>query len=150
MLWKSNIFQCFRCFVIALKHNFLNFFVEYIYESIVMRNHPCAFVSSPGPGILKLYSCLNQLSPKFIMLINVEMPIIVGISIFTSMMNTTSERPKARNFFICLYFSFFEKLSWVEHENSSITSGPEHEVLRCFRFASFSVVICPLFVVEFF
>ena len=49
---------------------------------------------------------------KFILLINVEMPTIVGISIFISMINTTSERPKARNFFICLYLSVYEQLKF--------------------------------------
>ena len=39
------------------------------------------------------------------------------------MINTTFERLKARNFFICRYFSFYE-LSLVEHEKSFITSGP--------------------------
>ena len=54
------------------------------------------------------------------------MPIIVGILIFISMINTTSERLKAKKFYICRYFSFYEQLqflSWVEHEKSFITSG---------------------------
>ena len=53
----------------------------------------------------------------FIMLINVKMPTIVGtvptivgFLIFISMINTTSERLKARNFFICRHFSFYEQL----------------------------------------
>ena len=46
---------------------------------------------------------------KFILLINVKMPTIVGILIFISMMNTTSESLKASNFFSCLYFSFSEQ-----------------------------------------
>ena len=40
---------------------------------------------------------------------------------------TTTERLKARNFFICRYFKFMScwnfMLSWVEHEKSFITSG---------------------------
>ena len=51
--------------------------------------------------------CSTQLSIEFIMLINVKMPTIVGILTFISMINTTSERLKARNFFICRYFSSF-------------------------------------------
>ena len=35
------------------------------------------------------------------MLINVKMPTIVGILTFISMINTRSERLKARNFYIC-------------------------------------------------
>ena len=54
------------------------------------------------PEVIKLFSCSTQLSTKFILLINVKMPTIVGILTFISMINTTSERLKARNFFICL------------------------------------------------
>ena len=69
--------------------------------------------------VIKLYSCSTHLSTKCIMLIHVKMPTIVGIFIFMSMINTLSERLKVRNFFICLYFSFYEqlkfrvKLSWT-------------------------------------
>ena len=59
-----------------------------------------------GLWVIKLFSCSTQLSTKFIVLINVKMPTIVGILTFISMINTTSERLKARNFFICQYFSF--------------------------------------------
>ena len=34
----------------------------------------------PGPEVINLFSCSTQLSMKFILLINVEMPTIVGIS----------------------------------------------------------------------
>ena len=40
------------------------------------------------------------------------MPTIVGILTFTSMINTTSERLKARNFFICRYFSVYEQVKF--------------------------------------
>ena len=49
--------------------------------------------------------CSTQLSMKFIQLINVKMPTIVGNLTFISMINTTSDRPIASNFFICRYFS---------------------------------------------
>ena len=35
--------------------------------------------------VIKLFSCLTQLSMKFIMIINVKMPTIVGILTFISM-----------------------------------------------------------------
>ena len=60
----------------------------------------------PGPKVIKLFSCSTQLSMKFILLIDVKMPTIVGILTFISMINTTSER--ARNFFICRYFNFYD------------------------------------------
>ena len=53
----------------------------------------------PGPVVIKL-----KLSTKFILLINVKMPTTVGIFTFISMINTTSERLKASNFFIMLVF----------------------------------------------
>ena len=46
------------------------------------------------------------------MLMNVKMPTIVGILTLISMINTTSERLKGRNFFICWYFSFYEQLKF--------------------------------------
>ena len=38
------------------------------------------------------------------------MPTIDGILTFISMINTKSESLKARHFFICRYFSFYEQL----------------------------------------
>ena len=60
----------------------------------------------------KTFSWSTQLSMKFILLINVKMPTIIGILTFISMKNTISERLKARNFFICRYFSFYEQLKF--------------------------------------
>ena len=60
----------------------------------------------------KTFSYSTQLSTKFILLIIVKMPTIVGISMLISMINTTSERLKAKNFFICWYFSFNEQLKF--------------------------------------
>ena len=40
------------------------------------------------------------------------MSTIVGILTFISMINTTSERLKAINFFICRYFSHYEQLKF--------------------------------------
>ena len=68
--------------------------------------------TNTGPEVIKLFPCLTGLSRKFILLINVKMPTIVGILTFISMTNTTSERLKARNFFICRYFSFYEQLKF--------------------------------------
>ena len=43
--------------------------------------------SSSGPDFIKLFSCSAQLSTKFSLLINMKMPTIVGIFIFTSREN---------------------------------------------------------------
>ena len=65
-----------------------------------------------APEVIKLFSYSTQLSMKFILLINVKMPAIVGILTFISMINTTPDRLKARNFFICRYFSFYEQMKF--------------------------------------
>ena len=70
------------------------------------------FLLFTGPEVIKHFSFSTQLIMKFILLINVKMPTIVGILTFISMINTTSERLKARNFFICRNFSFYEKLKF--------------------------------------
>ena len=57
----------------------------------------------PGLKVIKLFSYSTQLSMNFILLINVKMPTFVGILTFISMINTTSERLKPRNFLICRY-----------------------------------------------
>ena len=58
-------------------------------------------------GFKKLFPCSTQLHTKFILLLNFKMATIFGIFTFISMINTTSERLEARNFFICRYFSFY-------------------------------------------
>ena len=50
---------------------------------------------------------------KFILLINVKMPTIVGILTFISSINTTSESFKARNILTFHYVSFYEQLKKV-------------------------------------
>ena len=66
--------------------------------------------SQSGPEVIKLFSFSTRLSTTFILLINVKMPTIIGILTFISMINTTPERLKERDFFICLYFSFYGQL----------------------------------------
>ena len=53
--------------------------------------------------VIKLFSYSTQLSTKLILFINVKIPIIVSIFTFISMINTTSERLKAKavRIYIC-------------------------------------------------
>ena len=60
----------------------------------------------------KTFSCSTQLSIKFIMLINVKMPSIVGISTIISMINITSESLKAIKVCIFQHFRFHEQLKF--------------------------------------
>ena len=55
-----------------------------------------------GPKVIKLFSCSTQLSTKFILLINVNMPRIVGILTFISMINTPFERECSGSVVECL------------------------------------------------
>ena len=61
--------------------------------------------SIPGPKVLKLFSCSAQLRLKFILLINVKMPTIVGILTFISKMNYRlwSSKPS-----ISIYLGYFD------------------------------------------
>ena len=61
----------------------------------------------PGPEVLKLFSCSSQLSMKFILLINVKMPTVVGILTFISGIDIKYKLFIARKFFIVQYFSFY-------------------------------------------
>ena len=74
---------------------------------------PVRVVSShlelPGPKVIEHFSCSTQLSMKIFVLINVEMPTIVGISTFMSRKNSIlglSEPEKMLNFLIFLYLPF--------------------------------------------
>ena len=75
-------------------------------------NVVCRFKSHhwPGSEVIELFPCSTQSSTKFILLINVKMPTIVGILTFMSTINTTFERLKSRNFFIYRYFIFCEEI----------------------------------------
>ena len=69
-------------------------------------------VSCSGLKAIKQFFMLSKMSFKFIMLINVAMPTIVGNLTFSNMINTPYESLKARKFFIFQHFSFYEKLKF--------------------------------------
>ena len=62
-----------------------------------------------GPEVIKLFSCSTQQSTKYILLINVKMPTIVGILTFISMINAYM-RVLYKKLLICLYFSFYKRM----------------------------------------
>ena len=63
---------------------------------------------TPGLEAVKPFPYSTQLNTKFILLINVKMPTIVGILTFISRRNTTSESFKARKISVFQHFSFYE------------------------------------------
>ena len=67
-----------------------------------------------GPEVINVFPCSTQLSTKFILLINVKMPTIVGILTFISMVNTTvtSKSLKARKGVFFQHIKFRELLKF--------------------------------------
>ena len=67
---------------------------------------------------IKLFSYSTQLSTKFILLINVKMPTIVGILTFINMINTIFERLKATGWVVMWFLlgytvRMFEYTVWT-------------------------------------
>ena len=89
----------------------------------------CAFAKSDlAPRFIKLFSCSTQLSMKFSLLINMKMPTQLAFSYSLAEKFSCSDMFSKKEFGIVSNLRFF-MLSWVEHEKSVITSGPEYSVL---------------------
>ena len=84
----------------------------YVGACFVMQYLVSFQVLQQGAEVIKLFFMLNSAEHKFLTAHNVKMPRIVGILTFITMINTTSERLKAINFFICRYFSLYERLKF--------------------------------------
>ena len=65
---------------------------------------------SSGPEVIKLFSCSAQLRLKFILLINVKMPTIVGILTFMSRINYQILRYEPKFSINFYYLSIYEQL----------------------------------------
>ena len=63
-----------------------------------------------GPKVIKLFSCSAQLRLKFILLINVKMPTIVGILTFISRINYRLLSSKPSISIYLGYFRLYEQL----------------------------------------
>ena len=89
----------------------MTLFGHYVFAGISQH---AKSINNTGSEVMKLFPCSTLLSTNFILLINVKMPTIVGILTLISMINTTSVKIRARNFFlICQYFTFYEQLQFV-------------------------------------
>ena len=85
----------------------LSFFYN-LKDNVYIRQ---AVYKTSGPNVMKLFLAYStQLSMKFIMLINVKMPTIVGILTFISRINTEPECFKVMKVFIFYYISFYKHL----------------------------------------
>ena len=67
---------------------------------------------TPGPEVIKLFSCSAQLRLKFILLINVKMPTIVGILTFMSRINYHILRYEPKFSANFDYLSIYEQLKF--------------------------------------
>ena len=68
-----------------------DFFPLNFFKILFQEHYQCQTVwIQIRPKVIKLIPCSTQPSMKFIQLINVKMPTIVGILTFISMINTTS------------------------------------------------------------
>ena len=77
-------------------------FVELLFENLI----------TSGPEVIKLFSCSAQLRLKFILLINVKMPTIVGILTFISRINYQILRYEPEFSTNFDYFSIYEQLKF--------------------------------------
>ena len=59
----------------------------YVLTQCLVKYHLFRGALWPGPEVIKHFSCSAQLRLKFILLINVKMPTIVGILTFMSRIN---------------------------------------------------------------
>ena len=67
---------------------------------------------SPGPEVTKLFSCSTQLSMKLFLLINVRMPITVGILTFMNRKNSILGLSEPEKCLISWYFYSYEHLKF--------------------------------------
>ena len=103
-----NEYQCLSptTYPLINNENHLYLFISAPF-SLLKTDNACITTGVTRPRGYKTFPCSTQLSTKFILLINVKMPTIVGILTFISMINTTSEWLKARHFLICWYLVKF-------------------------------------------
>ena len=79
-----------------------------LHIQIICALHVFDLCSLSGLEVIKLFPFSTQLSMRFILLINVKMPTIVGILTFISMINITSR--VTRKGFIAQHLSYYEHL----------------------------------------
>ena len=63
-------------------------FLAQILMILQLKDRKNCWDNSPGPEVIKLFSCSTQLSMKFFLLITVKMPTVVGILTFMGRKNS--------------------------------------------------------------
>ena len=85
-----------------------------VYKTSHITTVTCRLLSTfePGPEVIKLFSSSAQLRLKFILLINIKMPTIVGILTFISRINYQILRYEPEFSTNFDYFSIYEQLKF--------------------------------------
>ena len=104
---KFSHFYCFYNKIVKIfsKRNF----TEVVFK---IFNHSFDHIQSSGPEVIKLFSCSAQLRLKFILLINVKMPTIVGILTFISRINCKLWSSKFSISILLGYFGIYEQFKF--------------------------------------
>ena len=97
---------------------------------------------SPGPEVIKHFSCSTQLSMKFFLLINIKMPTIVGILTFMSGKNSILgfSEPIQSWIYWYMYFYTYEhlkfhaKLSWARKKFYNLGAWSKVSTSCCWLF----------------
>ena len=110
----------------------------------------------PGPKVIKLFSCSTQRSMKFFLLINVQMPTIVGILTFMSGENSILGLYEPNISQISWYFytyehlKFYAQLSWAWKKFYNLGPRPYTRMtILTYRVVEllplYGILQCPLF-----
>ena len=84
------------------------------------------WTTTSGPEVRKLFSCSTQLSMKFVLLINLKLPTTANSFLLYIAEHENFSANKFEIFIFIWRKNFM--LSWVEHEKSFITSGPDKRI----------------------
>ena len=98
------------CLIRSLEH-LLHHLVHYGPQPSKSQHNIGGYVL-PSPKVIDFFPCSTQLSLKFILLINVKIPTIVGILTFMRRINKTPESSIERKIFIYQHFSCYEQLKF--------------------------------------
>ena len=113
-----------------------------------------------GPEVIKLFSCSTQLKMKFLLLINVKMPTIVGILTFMNKKNSILGLSESKKLWISRYFytyehlKFHDQLSWAWKKFYNLRSRyiflvTRHLIWVCTLYTKQNKCICSTCISEF-
>ena len=110
-LWVTNLAKLAPSQSFTKHHTTLSHVLQYIFFFV---NYILCFcdLHTPVLKVIKLFSCSAQLRLKFILLINVKMPTIVGILTFISRINYRHLSSKPSTSIYLGYFGIYEQFKF--------------------------------------